>query len=90
MRKSALALVIVAPALLAGCGTATQDRTLGGAALGAGFGSALGLVIGPIGVLPGAAIGAVAGSTTGAFTSPDQVDYGPPIWRERPTWDIED
>ncbi len=90
MKKAALAMVIVAPVVLAGCGTATQDRTLGGAALGAGFGSALGVAVGGVGVLPGAAVGALIGSTMGAFTEPNRIDFGPPLWRERPTWEIEE
>ena len=90
MRKLVMAMAVVAPVVLAGCGTNTQDRTLGGAALGAGFGSALGVAVGGVGVLPGAAVGALIGSTMGAFTDADRIDYGPPIWRERPTWEIED
>ena len=81
-RKTSLAAIAVVLPLLAACGTTTEDRSLGGAALGAGFGGLLGIGLGPIGVIPGAAIGAVAGSTTGAFTDPEQVNYGVPVWRQ--------
>lgn len=81
-RTTSLAAIALALPLLAACGTTTEDRSLGGAALGASFGALLGIGIGPIGVLPGAALGAVAGSTTGAFTEPEQVNYGRPVWRQ--------
>ena len=81
-RNTSLAAIALALPLLAACGTTTEDRTLGGAALGASFGGLLGIGLGPIGVIPGAALGAVAGSTTGAFTDPEQVNYGRPVWRQ--------
>jgi hypothetical protein len=81
-RHTSLAAIALILPLLAACGTTTEDRSLGGAALGASFGALLGIGLGPIGVLPGAALGAVAGSTTGAFTDPEQVNYGVPVWRQ--------
>jgi len=80
--KTRLAAIALVLPLLAACGTTTEDRSLGGAALGASFGALLGVGLGPVGVLPGAALGAVAGSTTGAFTDPEQVNYGRPLWRQ--------
>lgn len=82
MRKTTLAVTVLALPLLTACGTSKEDRTLGGAALGAGLGTGLGVALGPIGIVSGAALGAVAGSTAGAFTTPEQVDYGVPIWRQ--------
>lgn len=81
-RNTSLAAIALVLPLLAACGTTTEDRSLGGAALGASFGGLLGIALGPVGVLPGAALGAVAGSTTGAFTEPEQVNYGRPVWRQ--------
>jgi hypothetical protein len=68
-----LAMAMIAAALLAGCGTTTGDRTLSGAAIGAG----VGLLGGPPGVLIGAAIGGAGG----AITDPDDVYLGEPVWR---------
>ena len=81
-RKSSLAAIAVVLPLLAACGTTTEDRTLGGAALGAGFGALIGIGAGGVGVLPGAAIGAVAGSTTGALTEPERLNFGRPVWKQ--------
>jgi len=71
MSKTAMALV--AAALLAGCGTTTGDRTVSGAAIGAG----IGLLGGPVGVLVGAGVGAAGG----AVTDPEDVYLGEPVWR---------
>ena len=68
-----LAMAMFAAALLAGCGTTTGDRTLSGAAIGAG----VGLLGGPPGVLIGAAVGGAAG----AVTDPEDINLGNPIWR---------
>ncbi len=58
--------------LLSACGTQMGDRMASGAAIGGGAG----LALGGIGALPGAAIGAAVG----AFTEPDDVNLGDPIW----------
>ena len=68
-----LAMAMIAAALLAGCGTTTNDRALSGAGIGAG----IGLLGGPVGVLVGAGIGAAAG----AATDPEDVYLGEPVWR---------
>lgn len=68
-----LAIAILASALLAGCGTATGDRGLSGAGIGAG----VGLLGGPPGVLVGAAVGAGVGMAT----KPSQINLGRPAWR---------
>jgi outer membrane lipoprotein SlyB len=58
--------------LLSACGTQIGDRAASGAAIGGGAG----LVAGGIGAIPGAIIGA----GVGAFTTPDQVNLGEPVW----------
>ena len=68
-----LAMAMIAAALLAGCGTTPEDRTLSGAGIGAG----IGLLAGPPGVLVGAAIG----GASGAVTDPDTVNLGTPLWK---------
>jgi hypothetical protein len=68
-----IAMAMLAAALLAGCGTTTNDRALSGAGIGAG----IGLLGGPVGVLVGAGIGAAAG----AATDPEDVYLGEPVWR---------
>jgi len=77
----ALAAVLLVGAALSACGTSTADRSVSGAALGAGVGA----LAGP----PGIVIGALAGSATGAVTNPSQVNLGQPIWRTAtvdPAW----
>lgn len=66
---------------LAACGETPGDRALSGAGIGAGTGAAIGALAGPVGVGTGALIGAGVGGATGAFTSPNQVDLGPPVWQ---------
>jgi hypothetical protein len=69
-----LKFVLAVSALLAvsACGTQLGDRMASGAAIG---GSA-GLVAGGVGAIPGAVIGA----GVGAFTPPDKVNLGQPVW----------
>ena len=67
-------LALAACALLSGCGTATGDRGLSGAGIGAG----IGILGGPPGMLVGGAIGA----GVGMVTRPDQVDLGNPLWKK--------
>jgi hypothetical protein len=69
-----LAMAMFAAALLAGCGTTTEDRALSGAGIGAG----IGLLAGPPGVLVGAAVGGAGG----AITDPEDVNLGRPVWRD--------
>ncbi len=80
--KKFLVLAVAAVAL-AGCNTNSQtDRTLGGAALGAGAGALIGAATGGGGraVATGALIGAGTGAVVGAATTPRNCwardDYG--------------
>lgn len=67
-----LLLAASAAVLLSACGTQVGDRAASGAAIGGGAG----LVAGGIGAIPGAIIGA----GVGAFTTPEQVNLGEPVW----------
>ena len=58
-------------AVLSACGDDFADRTLSGAAIGAGTTAVLG---------PGAVVGAVVGGTVGAMTTEDELQLGNPIW----------
>ncbi len=64
-------LSVAAALVLAGCGEGFADRTLSGAALGAGTTAILG---------PGAIIGAVLGGAVGAVTNEDELQLGHPVW----------
>lgn len=66
-------LFAAASILLAGCGTATGDRGLSGASIGAG--------IGVIGGPPGMVVGGVVGAGVGMLSSPRQIDLGRPAWK---------
>jgi len=66
-------ITALAAALLSGCGTATGDRGLSGAGIGAG----IGVIGGPPGMVVGGAVGAVAGM----LSKPQQVNLGKPAWR---------
>lgn len=59
--------------LLSACGTATGDRGLSGASIGAG--------IGVIGGPPGMVVGGVVGAGVGMLSSPRQIDLGRPVWK---------
>lgn len=65
--------------LLAGCGSATGDRALGGGLIGATAGAAGTAIFGGS-ILAGTAIGAGIGALTGAVTSKDVIDLGEPPW----------
>ncbi|WP_156767586.1 hypothetical protein [Candidatus Viadribacter manganicus] len=66
------ALAAGAALMLCACGTQMGDRLASGAAIGAGTGA----VFGGIGAVPGAIIGA----GVGAFTPPERVNLGEPVW----------
>ena len=66
-------ITALAAAFLSGCGTATGDRGLSGAGIGAG----IGVIGGPPGMVVGGAVGAVAGM----LSKPQQVNLGKPAWR---------
>ncbi len=67
-----LALAASAALMLCACGTQMGDRMASGAAIGAGTGA----VFGGVGAIPGAVIGA----GVGAFTPPENVNLGEPVW----------
>jgi osmotically inducible lipoprotein OsmB len=69
-----LSLAAAAALLVCACGTQMTDRMASGAAIG---GSA-GLLAGGIGAIPGALIGA----GVGAFTDPEDVNLGEPVWND--------
>lgn len=69
-----LALAAGACLALCACGTQMGDRMASGAAIGAGAG----VVAGGVGAIPGAIVGA----GVGAFTTPEQVNLGEPVWDE--------
>lgn len=66
-----LAVGILAALALSGCGTATGDRGLSGAGIGAG----IGVIGGPPGMVVGGAVGAVAGM----LSKPQQVNWASPL-----------
>jgi hypothetical protein len=68
-----IAIGMLASVLLSGCGTATGDRGLSGAGIGAG----IGIIGGP----PGMVVGGVVGAAAGMLSKPKQVDLGKPAWR---------
>ena len=68
-----IAVVVLAAALLSGCGTTTGDRGLSGAGLGAG--------IGVIGGPPGMVLGGAIGAGVGMVTTPRTVNLGRPVWK---------
>jgi hypothetical protein len=69
----AIGILILAGALLSGCGTTMGDRGLSGAGIGAG----IGLIGGP----PGVVVGGVVGAGVGMVSSPHKIDLGRPLWR---------
>jgi hypothetical protein len=78
---SSVVMLTICGAALAACGTQTEDRVGGGAAVGAGTGAAVGALFGGIGAIPGALIGAGVGAGTGAVTEADDVNLGEPVWK---------
>lgn len=71
MQLMRIAAVIFAAIGLSACGEGFADRTLSGAALGAGTTAILG---------PGALVGALVGGTVGAVTTEDELLLGRPVW----------
>lgn len=72
-----LVLAASAALLLSACGTQLGDRMASGAAIGGG----VGLAAGGVGAIPGAIVGA----GVGAFTPPDKVNLGEPVWDDSTT-----
>lgn len=76
LKTSMAGLIFLA---LAGCGQTTGDRALSGAGLGAAGGALGGAAFGA--PATGALIGGAIGGAAGAFTDPDDINLGEPIWR---------
>ena len=70
---SLVTVAILTSIALSGCGTATGDRGLSGAGIGAG----IGIIGGP----PGMVIGGAVGAAVGMVTKPNTVNLGKPAWR---------
>jgi len=83
MRILVKATAIGVLALLAACGTDTNDRIQGGAAAGATTGATIGLLGGPIGVVVGGLIGGGIGAITGATVPERDMDMGAPPWSDK-------
>jgi len=77
MKRTLIPVALVAAAALGGCATDSQaDRMIGGAALGAGSGAAIGAIAGGgHGAAIGAAIGGVSGAVVGFATTPNNCVY---------------
>jgi osmotically inducible lipoprotein OsmB len=73
-------LAVGCTALLAACGTTTEDRAISGGAIGAGVGAATGAATGGS-MLGGALIGGAAGAAGGALTDERDVNLGTPVWK---------
>ncbi len=76
--------VLVLGLVLAACGTAPNDRAISGGGIGAAAGAVVGAVTG-LTVLEGALIGTGLGAALGAFTDPEKVNLGEPIWKNYST-----
>lgn len=76
----AISVLVAVSMLAAGCGSATEDRGISGAGIGAAAGAVVGAVTG-LSILNGALIGAAVGGITGVVTDKDTVDLGEPVWR---------
>ena len=75
-----LVLIFGVFTMLAGCGSANVDRAVSGGAIGAGLGTATGLVIGnPLG---GFVVGGAIGAAAGLVSDDDTIDLGDPIWKK--------
>ncbi|MGF1626907.1 MAG: hypothetical protein ACFCVH_18660 [Alphaproteobacteria bacterium] len=74
-----LAAVAILGLMLAGCGSSTGDRALGGGLIGATAGAAGTALFGGH-ILAGTAIGAAAGALTGALTDKGTINLGEPPW----------
>ena len=68
-----IVVVALTSLLLSGCATATGDRGLSGAGIGAG----IGIIGGP----PGMVVGGAVGAAVGMVTKPNTVNLGKPAWR---------
>jgi hypothetical protein len=80
MRKTTLALLVLAGLGLGACGRSAGDRALSGGLLGAGAGAGVSALTGGD-MATGALIGGAAGAAGGALTSRRNVNLGRPAWR---------
>jgi hypothetical protein len=76
--------VLLLALFLMACGTSPNDRAISGGGIGAAAGAIVGAVTG-LTVLEGALIGTGLGAGFGAFTDPEKVDLGTPIWKHYTT-----
>jgi osmotically inducible lipoprotein OsmB len=74
------ALAVACTALLAACGTTTEDRAISGGAIGAGVGAGAGALTGG-NALGGALLGGAAGAAGGALTNENDINLGKPVWK---------
>ncbi len=77
--KLAAGLALASALGLSACGTDPGDRTISGAAIGAGAGAIIGAATGT--PATGAAIGALAGGAIGGLTDPCTLNLGDPYWK---------
>jgi osmotically inducible lipoprotein OsmB len=77
--RSVLLAALPVGLLLSGCGTATQERALSGAGIGAAAGAAT-AALSEADLLSAGLLGAAAGAAAGALTEPETVNLGEPIW----------
>ncbi len=80
----ARSLTLLLALFLMACGTTPQDRAISGGGIGAAAGAIIGAVTG-LTVLEGALIGTGLGAGFGAFTDPEKVNLGTPIWKHYTT-----
>ncbi|RMD65169.1 MAG: peptidoglycan-binding protein [Alphaproteobacteria bacterium] len=66
---------------LSACGTASEDRAVSGAGIGAAGGAVIGAITG-LTVVEGAALGALGGALTGVLSDPGKLNLGKPFWRQ--------
>ncbi len=78
-RISLAAAALLTLGALGGCGQYQGERAVSGGGIGAGVGAVGGWMVGA--PLEGALIGGAVGAGTGAFTSPNSINLGRPIWR---------
>jgi peptidoglycan hydrolase-like protein with peptidoglycan-binding domain len=80
----ARSLIVVLALFLMACGTTPNDRAISGGGIGAAAGAIIGAVTG-LTVLEGALIGTGLGAAFGAFSDPEKVNLGTPVWQHYTT-----
>lgn len=76
----ARSLTLLLSLFLMACGTTPNDRAISGGGIGAAAGAVIGAVTG-LTILEGALIGTGLGAAFGAFSDPEKVNLGTPVWR---------